>query len=134
MIEIKSTLLENYLQKLENNLEKRRKIMDALGMLIKKSVKERFVNKTDPEGNPWERNRPSTIAKKGRDDPLVDTGKLKKSVYMKSDKDGFMVYTEVPYAGFHQSGTDRFTARPFMGFSEEDEKNSIDLIRKEMLT
>lgn len=133
MIEIKSALLENYLDKLKNNIEKRRKIMHSLGMMVKKSVIERFDTKIDPEGNPWERNRPSTIQRKGVDDPLVDTGFLKKSIYMRSDKEGFMVYTQTPYAVFHQVGTSRFPERPFMGFSEEDEKNAINIIEKELL-
>jgi phage virion morphogenesis protein len=134
MIEIKSTLLENYLEKLKNNIKKRRKVMHSLGMMVKKSVRERFETKIDPNENPWERNRPSTILRKGTDDPLIDTGALLKSIYMRSDKDGFMVYTQTPYAVFHQMGTSHVPERAFMGFSEEDEKKAIELIEKEMLS
>jgi phage virion morphogenesis protein len=133
MVEIRSALLENYLSKLSTNIKKQREVMHSLGIMVRKSVRERFETKIDPDGNPWERNQPSTIERKGFDDPLIETGFLKKSIYMQSDKDSFMVYTQTPYAIYHQVGTSHVPERAFMGFNDEDEKKAIDIICKELL-
>ena len=42
---------------------------------------------TNPE-NHWQENSPATIARKGSDRPLIDTGQLRRSITYVVDKDG----------------------------------------------
>lgn len=62
-----------------------------------------------------------TGAEKSR--PLVDTGRLRRS--LKTSRSGLTgtVYTDVPYAEYHNEGTDTLPQRQFMGPSAQlDEK------------
>lgn len=50
--------------------------LKALGIFVQNVVREWFAN----PANKWAPNAPSTIAKKGSDKPLIDTGALRRSI------------------------------------------------------
>lgn len=54
--------------------------MEALGAMASSIISEYIVNLREPP------NAPSTIAKKGKDDPLVDTGQLARSITYKVEE------------------------------------------------
>ena len=58
------------------NFEGAEKQMNATGMRAQNFVRNWFV---DPRNN-WPPNTPATIAMKGSDKPLIDTGQLRKSI------------------------------------------------------
>ena len=85
-----------------------------------------FASETDSSGQAWAPLAASTIAKKGHDIILVETGALRASlvgVTGDSIRDAgadFGVFgTSDPKAMFHQEGTSRMPARPPVGVSEE---------------
>ena len=54
-----------------------------VGIVAEEVIQEAF--RTRGFGS-WSENRPSTIAKKGSDSPLIDTGQLRRSITSKVDK------------------------------------------------
>ena len=54
-----------------------RELYEAVGLLIEQRIKDEIVLKTSPH------NAALTIENKGKDDPLVDTGALHKSIGVK---------------------------------------------------
>lgn len=69
-------------------------------------VQDGFHKETDPYGSNW-------AAKKYQNGRkiLVDSGTLQSSFEMESSPEGFTIRNDTPYAGYHQSGTDRMVAR-----------------------
>ena len=61
---------------LEGNKEKSVTFLKRAGMVAQNAVRAWFV---DPR-NKWAQNTPLTIARKGSDKPLIDTGQLRKSI------------------------------------------------------
>jgi hypothetical protein len=49
---------------------------ERLARVIQDGILARVQAKRNPDGTPWEDNKPSTIKKKGRNDPGVDTGEM----------------------------------------------------------
>lgn len=87
-----------------------------------------FSGQYDSNLVPWEALRPSTIAKKGHDRILFESGDLMASLmnlggpgHIGETNERWMTFgTEVPYATFHQEGTSKFPARPPVGVTEEN--------------
>lgn len=90
-----------------------------------------FESEHAPDGTPWAPLRPATIARKGHDLILHDTGRLGASLMQETgdsiravDPHYLTFGTSTEYAGFLQDGTSRMPARPMVGLNEE----VIDLI------
>ena len=64
---------------------------------------------------PWEPLAPATIARKGADTPLVETGELRDSIAHNSDENEGYVGTDNEKAKWHEFGTAAIPARPFLG-------------------
>jgi len=87
--------------------------MRRLLVIADRSVKRNFHEDGRPEK--WKPLSPLTPLnrEKGGDRPLQDTGSLKKSIHGKVIGYGnLMVYTDHPFAVFHQEGTRPYRIRP----------------------
>lgn len=107
-----------------------------------------FAAETAPSGEPWRALSPYTIAKKGFDRILHESGALYNSLGQRGQgairnvRHRELVFgTSVPYARYHMSGfqntrtNTRVAARPFLGVTGEDvrglsEKLAEAIIRK----
>jgi len=107
-----------------------------------------FASEASPSGEPWKALSPYTIAKKGFDRILHETGALYNSLgqrgagaIRKVRHRELEFGTSVPYAKYHQAGfqntrsNTRVAARPFLGVTGEDvrglsEKLAEAIIRK----
>ncbi len=85
-----------------------------------------FASETDSSGNPWAPLAPSTVARKGHDIILVETGAMRASLVGQtgdSIRDAgadFATFgTSDEKAAFHQEGTRNMPARPPVGASDE---------------
>lgn len=84
-----------------------------------------FESRRDSTGSVWPPLAEYTIRKKGHDIPLVETGEMKKSVLDSGHGDhiegfthrGLLFGTSDEKAIFHQEGTRKIPARPFIGLS-----------------
>lgn len=73
--------IEQYFEKImdalvEGNSQEVDRLMNELALRVESWTKKFF---TDPDNN-WKPNAPSTVAKKGSDMPLIDTGSLRGSI------------------------------------------------------
>lgn len=88
-----------------------------------------FQNEVAFTGAPWAELSPVTIAAKGHDRILVDTGRLMASLTSDSPDaireivtgvhtPTMSFGTSVEYAGYHQTGTEHMPARPVLGITD----------------
>jgi len=121
----------------------------VLGERLLRSTRERFGagNKRAPDGTPWARNAPSTIARKGRDNPLYQRGLLQGQLryQLTADGRGVEVGSGLVYAATQQFGAGRgqfgstargapipwgtIPARPYLGLSEADRAMAVETLR-----
>ena len=102
-------------------------VMKTVGQLLRTSIQKNFEQGGRPRG--WVRLSPATVAKKGRDIKLIDTGRLKRSISVRASSDKVVVGTNVVYAAIHHFGGQagrghkvKIPARPFMMIQDEDWK------------
>ncbi|MBP9100484.1 MAG: phage virion morphogenesis protein [Nitrosomonas sp.] len=108
-----------------------------IGEELVDSTKKRFETQTGPDGMPWARNKPSTIKRKGRDQPLTGGGTLMDQInYQLTSNDTLEVGSPTIYAAMQQFGGTKaqfpnlwgdIPARPFIGVSDEDEDKIVDI-------
>lgn len=85
-----------------------------------------FLERRDPSGKAWQPLSPITIAKKGFDQPLVETNAMRTSLLEPGHAEhvggtanrGLLFGTSDEKALIHQNGAGRIPARPFVGLSE----------------
>lgn len=99
-------------------------VLHGIGSTLKDSTRDRLATgKTAPDGTPWQRLAPATLRQKGGD-ILIDTGQLHQSIAYEVIGDTLFVGTSKTYGAYHQFGTSKMPARPFLGLSFED-KNTL---------
>lgn len=97
-------------------------LMTLLGAAVEAQTKRRINSeKTSPDGAAWAALKPSTVKQKGSDNILVDKGRLLGSISHIATATVAIVGTNVFYGGYHQDGTKKMVARPFIGLSGENE-------------
>lgn len=120
----------------------------SIGEELQRTTQDRFDpgQKKAPDGTPWARNRPVTIALKGRDNPLYQGGDLQNTIsYQLAGSRGLKVGSDRKYAAAHQFGMPKgyagrnkrgapipwgnVPARPYLGLSADDEAETIRLLR-----
>lgn len=79
--------------------EFRRESVQRLAEEARTQVLLGFEQSRDPYGNPW---KPPVTRPGGK--PLLDKGRLRNSINVKSNQSGFIVSTDVSYAATHQYG------------------------------
>lgn len=99
---------------------------------LEKDHRENFIEERTPDGLAWPPLAPKTMARKGHNRILYETGRLLHSlsgletrgdsireIVDEGANKGFSYGTAVPYAHFHQDGTAKIPQREFAGFTEE---------------
>lgn len=98
-------------------------ILDEAAALLLARIRTRFLTAVGPDEKPWVPSFAAQIrSKTGRGGgTLYDTGRLFTSIQVFSDTSvSRKIGTDVPYAGYHQFGTENLPARPFIGVSNSD--------------
>lgn len=141
-IEVDDAEIRRMLQRLINAGTNPRPALLEIGEDLVDSTKKRFGATTGPDGVPWARNKPSTIKRKGRDQPLTHGGALMDQInYQLTGNDTLDVGSPAVYAAMQQFGGTKarfqnlwgdVPARPFIGISDDDEHNIIDIINKHL--
>ncbi|MGE5509940.1 MAG: phage virion morphogenesis protein [Bacteroidota bacterium] len=90
-------------------------LLAVLAETVRKQTLRRFATKTAPSGAAW--------APKKRPDGyglLVRTGRMRNSIASRISGMTAEIGTNVHYAKYHQFGTRKMVARPFMGINPAD--------------
>ncbi len=120
----------------------------SIGEELQRTTQERFDQgqKQAPDGTPWARNSPVTIARKGRDNPLYQRGNLQNTIrYQLRGATGVEVGTNLVYGAAQQFGMVKgyagrtrrgapipwgnIPARPYLGLSADDETEVVRILR-----
>jgi phage virion morphogenesis protein len=126
-------------------------VMEDIGDYMVRSHSNRiFQQKQSPSGAAWARLAQSTIQSKGSDNILVDSGELGRSFYVEDVSDREVtVTTDKEYASYMQDGFNHrgrrkpnkrqraagktsVPARPFMGFSDANNRRISQMLRKHL--
>ena len=120
----------------------------SIGEELQRATQERFDpgQKRAPDGTPWARNSPVTIARKGRDNPLSQGGYLQGTIrHQLVGRAGVEVGTNLIYGAVQQFGAQKgafgrtrrgapipwgnIPARPYLGLSADDETEVVRILR-----
>ena len=96
-------------------------LLTVLGNQVRSQTLRHFERETGPAGK-WADLRPSTIARKrgGQGQILSDTGQLRGSISAVIGANEVEIGTNVFHGKFHQHGTRKMVARPFLGLMDGD--------------
>lgn len=98
----------------------RRVPLTQAAVYMEASTKQRFIQQISPDGQPWEPLAASTLRYKQSGTILRETSRLFNSIGYDVRGSEARVFTNVEYARYHQFGTRKMSARPFLGFSDRD--------------
>lgn len=132
----------------------RAELMAAIAEALRTSTDERFDTETSPDGAAWKRS----IRASGGGKTLTDSSRLRTSIHARSSEKGAEIGTNTIYAATHQFGepgriiraknkpmlafriagkwyhkkqvTIKVPARPFLGLSDADRTEIIDLMEE----
>jgi phage virion morphogenesis protein len=141
------------LKKLSSQASDPEPVLLLIGEHLEKSTKQRFQDAKDPDGNTWEKNRPTTLDFYSREfgtsaainkKPLTGiSSELQTTITYQIQGGQLLIGSPLPYAAMqHFGGTTasnsmipgkNITARPFLGISNGDEREIIDIMHDFLL-
>lgn len=139
-ISIDSGLTQSQLDKVAADLSNLAPVFGAIGEYMLGRTRKRFDSETDPDGANWAPLATATIASKQRRQKsgnnrnggsrartnaaptaiLKDTFLLRDTISYRPTSTSVAIGTNQKYGKFHQYGTKRMPARPFLGVNTED--------------
>ena len=119
-VTIKDIGTEASLNELRAKLQNMSKPLTMAGMYMERETKLNFAKEADPDGNKWAALKPSTLRYKKTSSILRETGALAGSVRMTpATNKQVKVKASKSYGIFHQTGTSKMAARPFIGIGAQ---------------
>ena len=122
------------------NISDTKDLMRNIGVAMKAGTVRRFQAGEGPDGEGWTAVKTgSRKNRRGRARPLLDTGRLRKSLAISATATEVHVGSNLVYARIHQLGGQAgpgrkvtIPARPFLGISEEDREEITALIKEHL--
>jgi phage virion morphogenesis protein len=142
-VEFNNDEIKKALQNLQNAVGNLRPALADIGEYLAESTKQRFESQTGPDGQHWKDNSAVTIARKGVNHPLTgESGKLMDEIHYNLIGDDLLeIGSPMEYAAMQQFGGSKsefpnlwgdIPAREFLGVSDDDEKNILDIISRHL--
>ncbi|OBS10794.1 phage virion morphogenesis protein [Acidihalobacter prosperus] len=114
-----------------------------IGEYMVDSTKRRFGEGISPDGDPWAPNSPVTLSRKSDPRPLHgESGRLENEIYPHVFADGVEIGSPLIYAAVQQFGAAKHAfgvspwgdipARPFLGLSDSDRMNVLDILQEHL--
>ena len=108
------------LQKLIAKTKDFRSALDEAGLYMERETKLNFAREQSPEGDAWAGLAESTLRYKRTSSILRETGSLVASIAKSAASSTEVRITAgTAYGIFHQEGTSKMPARPFIGLSDK---------------
>ncbi|MHB9021310.1 MAG: phage virion morphogenesis protein [Halothiobacillus sp.] len=144
-IEIDDQQVKNALRRLEKQTSNLKPAFQDIGEYLIVSTKQRFIDSVGPDGTSWAENSPATLARKKGTKPLIDeTKRLSTEFSYQASADQLLFGTSLEYGAVQQFGAVKgafgetttghpipwgdIPARPFIGISDTDETEILDII------
>ncbi len=105
--------------------------LKSIGQAVVGQTIERFENEVDPDGNKWKRRKVETNKTRGRKILHGETGQLKRVTYI-AGKGFVKIGASVDYGVFHQFGTKKMPARPFLGINKDDYEEITEILTNQL--
>ena len=128
-INITATLAQSNLKELESKLKNLKPVMSSIGEYMVRRTRQRFDSETSPDGVKWAPLAEATIAAKRERRTNAPPTAILKSTFTLRDTIAYVptetsvkIGTPQEYGKFHQYGTRRIPARPFLGYNQQDLK------------
>lgn len=125
------------LQRLQQRVGDLRPVYRDIGEQIQNQTKQRFRDQVDPDGIPWADYAPlddeyQARKEKNADKILVLNGYLANGIHYQATEEQVEIGSDKKYAATHQYGreADGIPARPFLGLSDEDKAEVLDIIEQ----
>ncbi len=126
------------LSRVQERIGNMRPLLAEIGEDMKAATKKRFDTTTAPDGSPWLLNSITTLQHKEGDTPLTgETGVLHSTIdYDVLSSSAVEIGSPMQYSAMQQFGGTKaefphlwgdIPARPFLGLSEEDKANILNL-------
>jgi len=148
-IHIDDRQIQQALRRLQEAADDLTPALQDIGEYLASATRKRFAEGKGPNGAPWEPLSAKTIARKGHAKPLIgETGLLRKIRYQLEGPDTVVVGTGAEYGATHQFGAKKgrfgktrqgrpipwgdIPARPFLGVSDEDAQNILDILAEHL--
>lgn len=139
-IRIDNAFVLEFLHGLRDKIDDMTPVMDSIGAEMEPRVSNRFETQTDPMGvpwSPWAESTKATYPEKGHRFFLYRLGDLLGGISHQADQSSVTYGFDVPYAAYHELGTDKMprrgllTADPEAGtLSDSDEAAILDVISR----
>lgn len=121
-IEIKAEAVIAKLKEAHRKLENLQKPLREAGLYMERETKLNFAKQSSPEGSPWAALTPATLKRKRSGAILRETSALVGSVqFMGASNTEAKVGAGTSYGIYHQFGTRKMAARPFIGIAPRHE-------------
>lgn len=106
--------------------------MSAIGEYMVLRTEERFDQEQSPSGQPWAPLTTAYLEQKRRKNKILKIlqreGDLIRTIVYNAEKDFVEVGTNRDYGEYHQFGTSKMPARPYLGVNPEDEREIAAII------
>jgi phage virion morphogenesis protein len=143
-VEFDDTKVLDALKRLNKATDDLRPALKQIGEYLQETTKQRFTSTTAPDGSKWLLNTLATLDYKQGDRPLTgETGVLGDTIVSQIvDKNTLEVGSFLEYAAMQQFGGTKsefphlwgdIPARPFLGLSEDDEKEVLEIVNDHLL-
>jgi phage virion morphogenesis protein len=111
------------------------RLLTVLGNLVRSQTLRHFEREAGPAGK-WAGLRSATVRQKrgGQGQILSDTGRLRGSISAVIGGGDVEIGTNVFYGKFHQRGTRKMVARPFLGLTDDDRDEVERTVNRFMAT
>jgi phage virion morphogenesis protein len=147
-VEIDDQAARDLLNELKTRMGDLTPVLEAVGGIMQSGTQQRFVDQQAPDGTPWAALSQVTLDRRrqgGRGAEILrDTGRLMNSISYRVAGDSVSVFTNVIYAGTHQSGASKgaygvnrrgspipwgtIPARPFLGYNQADNDAVLEIL------
>lgn len=130
------------LQAIQQRGDNLRPLLLTIGEDVTDWTEERFVSTTAPDGQQWAANSQVTLDRKSGSRPLTNEGHLAASIDYDLLSTGVEIGSNMDQAAMMQFGGTKaefgqlwgdIPARPYLGFSEADKENILDLVADYLL-
>lgn len=105
-------------------------VFQDIGEAMLNVTRERFNSQTAPDGSTWQALSPGYAKRKPRNKDKVLTlyGHLRGTLNYQAGPSEVRIGTPLIYGATHQFGRGAIPARPFLGLSQSDEQELLDIL------
>lgn len=109
-------------------LENLKPALKEAGLYMERETRLNIARQTSPDGTPFAPLAASTLRTKKSGRILQETSAMVNSISTRAAKKSVKVGTSIGYAAYHQFGTRKMPARPFLGIEERHHEPIIKIV------